>query len=224
VEDCDRLHAATSDGPLSDFAATCGHRLEEADAGGRCTMQFNRVPGSSDSNEQALVDGCAGDAVDDCDRLHAATSDNPVSDFAAACGHRLEEDDAGGECTVRFNAVPTASEAGHQALVEGCAGDAVDDCDRLYGASSESALTAYARACGHRLEDDEATGDCTVRFNAVPESTDSELQALVDGCAEDVARCDELYDVTNDTALTAYARTCGHRLEEAEATGDCAEA
>jgi molecular chaperone DnaK len=226
VDDCDRLYHATSGGgPLHTYARTCGHRLDSEDASGDCIIRFNAVPSSSDADLQSYVGGCGGDAVDDCDRLyHAAGSGDPVYTYARTCGHRLDAEEANGDCIILYNAVPSTSDDELQDYVEGCADDAVDDCDRLYhAAGSGDPVYTYARTCGHRLDAEEANGDCLVRYNAVPTRVDEQLQDYVDGCSGDsVAACDDLYGATaGGSPLYTYARTCGHRLEEASAGGDC---
>jgi hypothetical protein len=134
--------------------------MEEEEASGDCLVRFHAVPTSSDSEEQAYVGGCAGDAVDDCDRLYDAVSGGPVYAFARTCGHRLDDEEASGDCIVRFHAVPTSSDSEEQAYVEGCAGDAVADCDELYDLANGGPPYTFARTCGHRLEAEEANGDC----------------------------------------------------------------
>jgi molecular chaperone DnaK len=178
-------------------------------------------PSSNDPEIQALIDGCASDAVDDCDRLNNTAGNDAETAFARTCGGRLSEEDASGDCIIRFDAIPTDTDPELQTLIDGCGNDAVDDCDRLNNASSGGPTTTYAQTCGHRLDDDEASGDCIVILEVVPTDADAEVQALIDGCGEAVDDCDRLYDAAVGGPAQTYARTCGHRLGDDEASGDC---
>jgi molecular chaperone DnaK len=223
VDDCDRLYDDADDTPLRTYARTCGHRLDDTDATGDCTIRYSAVPTSSDAEVQGYIDSCTAGAIDDCDRLYDAASGGPPQDYARTCGHRLREDEASGDCTARFNVVPSSSDAEVQGYIDSCAAGAIDDCDRLYDAASGGPPQDYARTCGHRIDAPDASGDCTVRFRYVPSSPDAEVQDYIDGCSSDEIRdCDRLYDAAGGGPSQLYARTCGHRLDQPDASGDCA--
>jgi molecular chaperone DnaK len=221
VDDCDRLYDTANGGPSSTYAQTCGNRLDAEDASGDCIVTFDAIPTDTNPDVQALIDGCAGDAVDDCDRLYDASSGGPSGTYAQTCGHRLDAEDASGDCIVMFDAIPTDTDSDVQALIDGCAGDAVDDCDRLYDTASGGPAHTYAQTCGHRLDAEDASGDCIVTLDVVPTDDDPEVQALIEACGNTAGDCDRLYDATDSGPPHTYAQTCGHRLDDDEASGDC---
>jgi hypothetical protein len=222
VDDCDRLWAVASSGPLGVFARTCGNRYESADASGDCTVRFAAVPTTDDPELEALVDGCRDGAVDDCDRLWATASSGPLYTYARTCGHRYDTAEASGDCTLRFAAVPSDDDPERQDWISSCHEGRVENCDRLYAELSTGPVRDFARSCGHRLETAEAAGDCILRYEQAPTAADTEIQADIDACEDGPAGCDALYGRVSSGPIYTYARTCGFRLDAPDAGGDCA--
>jgi hypothetical protein len=166
VDDCDRLYDEASGGPEYTYARTCGNRLDQPEASGSCGTLFDAVPANEDAAVQRYLDGCAEGAVDDCDRLYDESSDPPSYQYARTCGNRLDRPEASGDCVLRFDAVPTEERREWQALIDGCAGDDVAACDRIWDESFGGPTYLWARACGNRLDTPDAGGDCTTRFPA----------------------------------------------------------
>jgi hypothetical protein len=164
VDDCDRLYSQASGGPSYMYARTCGNRLEEPEVGGACVSRFDAVPANPEADMQRYIEGCAEGAVDDCDRLYYESSDPPSYQYARTCGNRLDRPETAGDCVLRFDAVPTEERREWQALIDGCAGDDVAACDRIYDESFGGPTYMWSRACGNRLDTPDAAGDCLTRF------------------------------------------------------------